>query len=83
MVVTEYAEKELYEILGKEGYLPEERVHKIVCDLVSALYYLHSHRILHRYVILCLLYVLIMFLFLFFWLPFVYDNLKAQHMGLS
>jgi fused-like protein len=53
-VVTEYAEKELYEILGKEGYLPEERVHKIVCDLVSALYYLHSHRVLHRYVIFCL-----------------------------
>jgi hypothetical protein len=51
VVVTEYAEKELYEILGKEGYLPEERVRKIVCDLVSALYYLHSHRVLHRYVI--------------------------------
>jgi fused-like protein len=50
-VVTEYAEKELYEILGEEGYLPEDRVHKIVCDLVSALYYLHSHRVLHRYVI--------------------------------
>ncbi|XP_033610342.1 serine/threonine-protein kinase fused isoform X2 [Cryptotermes secundus] len=48
VVVTEYAEKELYEILGKEGYLPEERVHRIVCDLVSALYYLHSHRVLHR-----------------------------------
>lgn len=50
-MVTEYAEKELYEILGKEGYLPEEQVHRIVCDLVSALYYLHSHRVLHRYVI--------------------------------
>jgi fused-like protein len=50
-VVTEYAEKELYEILGEEGYLPEDQVHKIVCDLVSALYYLHSHRVLHRYVI--------------------------------
>ncbi|XP_021914869.1 serine/threonine-protein kinase fused isoform X2 [Zootermopsis nevadensis] len=48
VVVTEYADKELYEILGKEGYLPEERVRKIVCDLVSALYYLHSHRVLHR-----------------------------------
>ncbi|XP_069684130.1 serine/threonine-protein kinase fused isoform X2 [Periplaneta americana] len=48
VVVTEYAEKELYEILGKEGYLPEERVRKIACDLVSALYYLHSHRVLHR-----------------------------------
>jgi hypothetical protein len=56
VVVTEYAEKELYEILGKEGYLPEDRVREIVCDLVSALYYLHSHRVLHRYVIWYFLY---------------------------
>ncbi|XP_066998074.2 serine/threonine-protein kinase fused isoform X2 [Anabrus simplex] len=48
VVVTEYADKELYEILGTEGYLPEERVKTIACDLVSALYYLHSHRVLHR-----------------------------------
>ncbi|PSN29264.1 Serine/threonine-protein kinase 36, partial [Blattella germanica] len=48
VVVTEYAEKELYEILGKEGYLTEEKVQEIACDLVSALYYLHSHRVLHR-----------------------------------
>ncbi|PSN39585.1 hypothetical protein C0J52_18754 [Blattella germanica] len=48
VVVTEYAEKELYEILGKEGYLSEEKVQEIACDLVSALYYLHSHRVLHR-----------------------------------
>ncbi|XP_063238454.1 serine/threonine-protein kinase fused [Bacillus rossius redtenbacheri] len=48
VVVTEHADKELYEVLGKEGYLPEDRVKGIVCDLVSALHYLHSHRILHR-----------------------------------
>ncbi|GLV32484.1 fused [Carabus blaptoides fortunei] len=47
-VITEFAHKELYIILGKEGYLPEERVRTIVWDLVSALYYLHSHRVLHR-----------------------------------
>ncbi|GLH15192.1 Serine/threonine-protein kinase fused [Gryllus bimaculatus] len=48
VVVTEFADKELYEILGTECYLPEEQVRKIACDLVSALYYLHSHRVLHR-----------------------------------
>nr|QBJ27802.1 serine/threonine-protein kinase [Locusta migratoria] len=48
VVVTEYADKELSEILSKEGYLPEDRARKIACDLVSALYYLHSHRVLHR-----------------------------------
>ncbi|XP_046390467.1 serine/threonine-protein kinase fused [Ischnura elegans] len=48
VVVTEFAGKELYSILGKEGYLPEHRVREIACDLVSALYYLHSHRVLHR-----------------------------------
>ncbi|XP_071450812.1 serine/threonine-protein kinase fused [Hetaerina americana] len=48
VVVTEFAGKELYTILGKEGYLPEHRVREIACDLVSALYYLHSHRVLHR-----------------------------------
>ncbi|XP_049959679.1 serine/threonine-protein kinase fused isoform X1 [Schistocerca serialis cubense] len=48
VVVTEYADKELSEILSKEGYLPEDRARNIACDLVSALYYLHSHRVLHR-----------------------------------
>lgn len=48
VVVTEYAEKELHSILAKEGCLNEEQVKKITCDLVSALYYLHSHRVLHR-----------------------------------
>ncbi|XP_015605480.1 serine/threonine-protein kinase fused [Cephus cinctus] len=48
VVVTEYADKELYEILGKAGRLSEERTQVIACDLVSALYYLHSNRVLHR-----------------------------------
>ncbi|XP_019701055.1 serine/threonine-protein kinase fused isoform X2 [Harpegnathos saltator] len=48
VVITEYADKELYEILDKEGRLSEERAQVIACDLVSALYYLHSNRVLHR-----------------------------------
>ncbi|KAJ2952655.1 hypothetical protein O0L34_g6986 [Tuta absoluta] len=48
VVVTEYAEKELHSILAKEGCLNEEQVQQITWDLVSALYYLHSHRVLHR-----------------------------------
>ncbi|KAG8228702.1 hypothetical protein J437_LFUL008691 [Ladona fulva] len=48
VVVTEFAKKELYTILGNEGNLPEPRAREIACDLVSALYYLHSHRVLHR-----------------------------------
>ncbi|CAH0720700.1 unnamed protein product, partial [Brenthis ino] len=48
VVVTEYAEKELHGILAKEGCLSEDNVKKITWDLVSALYYLHSHRVLHR-----------------------------------
>lgn len=48
VVVTEYAEKELHSILAKEGCLNEDQVKKITWDLVSALYYLHSHRVLHR-----------------------------------
>lgn len=50
VVVTEYAEKELHSILAKEGCLNEDQVKKITWDLVSALYYLHSHRVLHRFV---------------------------------
>ncbi|RVE54858.1 hypothetical protein evm_000625 [Chilo suppressalis] len=48
VVVTEYAEKELHSILAKKGCLNEDQVKKITWDLVSALYYLHSHRVLHR-----------------------------------
>ncbi|TRY83964.1 hypothetical protein DNTS_006537 [Danionella cerebrum] len=48
VVVTEYAEGELFQILEDDGSLPESQVREIACQLVSALYYLHSHRILHR-----------------------------------
>ncbi|XP_049897195.1 serine/threonine-protein kinase 36 isoform X4 [Epinephelus moara] len=48
VVVTEYAEGQLFQILEDDGHLPESQVREITCQLVSALYYLHSHRILHR-----------------------------------
>ncbi|KFP90124.1 Serine/threonine-protein kinase 36, partial [Apaloderma vittatum] len=47
-VVTDYAEGELFQILEDDGSLPEDQVQTIAAQLVSALYYLHSHRILHR-----------------------------------
>ncbi|KAK3576136.1 hypothetical protein CHS0354_043102 [Potamilus streckersoni] len=47
-VVTDYAEGELFQILEDDGSLPEEQVQQIAAQLVSALFYLHSHRILHR-----------------------------------
>ncbi|XP_060529855.1 serine/threonine-protein kinase fused [Cylas formicarius] len=47
-VITEFAHKELTAILSKEGYLPENKVQILVWDLVSALNYLHSNRVLHR-----------------------------------
>ncbi|XP_057675963.1 serine/threonine-protein kinase 36-like isoform X2 [Corythoichthys intestinalis] len=48
VVVTEYAEGQLFQIIEADGSLPESRVCEIACQLVSALYYLHSRRILHR-----------------------------------
>ncbi|XP_052648020.1 serine/threonine-protein kinase 36 [Harpia harpyja] len=48
VVVTDYAEGELFQILEDDGSLPEDQVQNIAAQLVSALYYLHSHRILHR-----------------------------------
>ncbi|KAK7488222.1 hypothetical protein BaRGS_00020529 [Batillaria attramentaria] len=48
VVVTDYAEGELFQILEDDGSLPEEQVQTIAAQLVSALFYLHSHRILHR-----------------------------------
>lgn len=49
VVVTEFAEKELHGVLGKEGCLQETKAQVLTWDLVSALYYLHSHRVLHRF----------------------------------
>nr|XP_061801869.1 serine/threonine-protein kinase 36-like [Nerophis lumbriciformis] len=48
VVVTEYAEGQLFQIIEDDGSLPECQVCEIACQLVSALYYLHSRRILHR-----------------------------------
>ncbi|XP_075705140.1 serine/threonine-protein kinase 36 [Rhinoderma darwinii] len=48
VVVTEYAEGELFQILEDDGNLSEDLVRDVSTQLVSALYYLHSHRILHR-----------------------------------
>ncbi|XP_072128102.1 serine/threonine-protein kinase 36 isoform X2 [Mobula birostris] len=48
VVVTEYAEGELFQVLEDDGSLSEEQVQEIAGQLVSALYYLHSHRVLHR-----------------------------------
>uniref|UniRef100_A0A4W3H055 non-specific serine/threonine protein kinase n=1 Tax=Callorhinchus milii TaxID=7868 RepID=A0A4W3H055_CALMI len=48
VVVTDYADGELYQVLEDDGSLPEEQVRAIAVQLVSALHYLHSHRILHR-----------------------------------
>ncbi|GFN99541.1 serine/threonine-protein kinase 36 [Plakobranchus ocellatus] len=48
VVVTDCAEGELFQILEDDASLPEEQVRTIAAQLVSALYYLHSHRILHR-----------------------------------
>jgi fused-like protein len=47
-VVTEFAQGELFDILEDDRSLPEEVVRSIARQLVQALHYLHSHRVLHR-----------------------------------
>ncbi|XP_051213518.1 serine/threonine-protein kinase TIO [Lolium perenne] len=47
-VVTEFAQGELFEVLEDDKCLPEEQVQAIAKQLVKALYYLHSNRIIHR-----------------------------------
>uniref|UniRef100_A0A182VPZ8 non-specific serine/threonine protein kinase n=1 Tax=Anopheles minimus TaxID=112268 RepID=A0A182VPZ8_9DIPT len=47
LVVTEYAKTDLHSLL-RDGSLEEPKTQRITFNLVSALYYLHSHRILHR-----------------------------------
>uniref|UniRef100_A0A7S1KQZ9 non-specific serine/threonine protein kinase n=1 Tax=Percolomonas cosmopolitus TaxID=63605 RepID=A0A7S1KQZ9_9EUKA len=47
-VVMEHAQGDLYEILESDGKLPEDVVKSIAKQLVRALHYLHSHRIIHR-----------------------------------
>ena len=47
-VVTEFAQGELFDILEDDRSLPEDVVRSIARQLVQALHYLHSHRVLHR-----------------------------------
>lgn len=48
VVVTEFAQTDLHRFLIKNGTIEETKVQILAGHLVSALYYLHSHRILHR-----------------------------------
>lgn len=48
-VVTEYGQGELFYILQDDKRLPEKQVQQIAKQLVKALHYLHSNRIIHRY----------------------------------
>lgn len=48
VVVTEFAQSDLHKLLTRERSIDEPRTQRLTYDLVSALYYLHSHRILHR-----------------------------------
>nr|CCC95049.1 unnamed protein product [Trypanosoma congolense IL3000] len=48
VVVMEYAQGELFEILEDDKKLPEEVVQRIAKQLLQALHYLHSNRIMHR-----------------------------------
>ena len=47
-VVTEFAQGELFEILEDDKCLPEDEGRAIAKQLVRALHYLHSNRIIHR-----------------------------------
>ena len=47
-VVTEFAEGDLFQILEDDHSLGVAQVRGVAAQLVSALFYLHSHRILHR-----------------------------------
>jgi len=48
VVVMEQAEGELFQVLEDDQNLDESMIRNIAAQLVSALYYLHSNRILHR-----------------------------------
>ena len=47
-VVAEFAEGDLFQILEDDYHLDVDEVRGVASQLVSALFYLHSHRILHR-----------------------------------
>ena len=48
VVVTEFAHGELFEIFQDDRQLPESEVQLIAQQLVKALFYLHSNRVIHR-----------------------------------
>ncbi|VDN09171.1 unnamed protein product [Dibothriocephalus latus] len=48
VAVTDYAEGDLFQIIEDDGRLPEDVIRSVSAQLVSALFYLHAHRILHR-----------------------------------
>ena len=48
VVVTEFAQGELFEILEDDKSLPETEIRSIARQLTQALYYLHSKRVIHR-----------------------------------
>jgi serine/threonine protein kinase len=48
VVVTEYGHGELFEVFQDDKRLPEKEVRKIAIQLVKALFYLHSNRVIHR-----------------------------------
>ena len=47
-VITEFAQGDLFEIVEEDARLPEAVVQNIAKQLVRALHYLHSNRIIHR-----------------------------------
>ncbi|KDD75459.1 protein kinase, partial [Helicosporidium sp. ATCC 50920] len=47
-VVTEFAQGELFQVLEDDRRLSEPVVGRVAAQLVSALRYLHAHRIVHR-----------------------------------
>jgi len=48
VLVLEYAQGELFEVLTSDGALPEATVARVALGLTSALTYLHAHRVMHR-----------------------------------
>ncbi|GAM18589.1 hypothetical protein SAMD00019534_017640 [Acytostelium subglobosum LB1] len=47
-VITEYAQGDLYRIIKEDKILPEPFIQKVAAQILLALHYLHSNRIIHR-----------------------------------